>query len=172
MSRDPEPAGRSGIDALRDAAGHLDRDALLKVLPYGEDFLFVDRVTRLESGVTEGSFTVPPDAPFLRSHFRDLPVMPGALIAEGWAQTGTLLVRYHLERPETKTVVGMQIERTRFDGAVAPGDSLRYVVRLAALDSRAARLEGEALTERGRVAKLKVVVGIVDTRVFRARLGG
>ena len=39
--------GKKRIDRLRGAGGGLDREAVRTILPYGDDFLFVDRVARL-----------------------------------------------------------------------------------------------------------------------------
>lgn len=162
------PAGRAAIDRLRDSNGGLDREALLSVLPYGKDFLFVDAVTVLETDHLEATYRVPAESSYIRAHFEEMPVMPGALLAEGWSQAGTLLVRYNLEEPESKVILGMQIERTRFDAPAFPGETLHYSVRLRALDSRAARLEGEARTAERRIARLQVVVGILDVETFRS----
>lgn len=164
------PAGRAAIDRLRDAEGALDRAALLSALPYGEDFLFVDSVSHIESDRVEASYRVPTAGSYIRAHFEELPVMPGALLAEGWAQAGTLLVRYNLADPSSKVILGMQIERTRFDAPAFPGETLLYSVRLRALDSRAARLEGETRTADRRIARLQVVVGILDEDAFRAMI--
>ena len=155
------------IDRLRDASGGLDRRALLSILPYGEEFLFIDAVRRLDPERAEATFRIPDDAPYLRAHFRGLPVMPGALVAEGCAQTGTLLVRYNLEDQAAKVVLGMQIDRARFPAPAVPGETLLYTVRLTALDARAARVEGEARTGERRIATLRVVVGIIDQAAFR-----
>lgn len=157
----------SSIDRLRSADGVLERPALLSVLPYGEEFLFVDSVTRLDAQRAEASFRIPESAPYLRAHFRELPIMPGALVAEGCAQTGTLLVRYNLEDHANKVVLGMQIDRARFPAPALPGETLLYSVRLTALDTRAARLEGEARTDDRLIATLRVVVGIMDGAAFR-----
>lgn len=161
-------ASNPAIDRLRGRGGVLDRAALLSVLPYGEEFLFIDSVSRLDLESAEASFRIPDDAPYLRAHFRDLPIMPGALVAEGCAQTGTLLVRYNLEDHEEKVVLGMQIDRARFPAPATPGETLSYSVRLTAIDSRAARLEGEARTEDRQIANVRVVVGIMDGQAFRA----
>ena len=66
----------AAIDALRDSSGRLDRAALRSILPYGDDFLFVDEVTRLTEEEIEASYTVPTDSPFIRAHFEGLPIMP------------------------------------------------------------------------------------------------
>jgi len=69
------PDSAVAIDRLRDSDGGLDRQALQQILPYGEEFLFVDRVTRLESAVVEATYQIPQSAPFLDAHFVGLPLM-------------------------------------------------------------------------------------------------
>ncbi len=164
---DGAPVG-TGIDRLRGPGGELDLAALLSILPYGEEFLFLDRVSRLEAARVEASFRIPRDAPYLRAHFRGLPVMPGALVAEGCAQTGTLLVRYNLDDQARKVVLGMQIDRARFAAPATPGETLYYKATLKALDSRAARLSGQVRTADRRIATMRLVVGILDLEAFRA----
>lgn len=160
--------GKAAIDAFRAPDGEIDRDALLTVLPYGEEFLFVDAVSHLDEERVEASFTIPEDAGYIRAHFRDLPVMPGALVAEGFAQAGTLLVRYNLEEAGPRIILGMQIDRTRFDSPAAPGETLDYSARLKALDSRAARIEGRVHSAGRRVATVRIVVGVMEVELFRS----
>ena len=167
----PGATGRDLIEGLRAADGSLDRAAISTLLPYGDEFLFVDAVSRIGPREIEASYRVPTDAPYLRAHFRELAVMPGALIAEGWAQAGTLVVRYHLEDPAAKLVVALQIERARFSRPAFPGDTLVYEARLGSRDSRAARLEGEVRVAGRRVARLQVVVGITTHDALRRQLG-
>ena len=164
------PDGRELIDALKGADGRLDRQALRTILPYGDDFLFVDSATRLTDREVDATFRIPPDSPYVRSHFVGLPLMPGALICEGLAQAGTIIVRYNLESPADKDVLAFQVESARFPSAARPGDSLRYRVRLLTMSSRAARLEGEAEVDDRVVCKARVVVGITDRKALEAKL--
>lgn len=166
------PDGRELIDPLRGSDGHLDRRALRTILPYGEDFLFVDSVTRLTDREAEATFRIPPDSPYVQSHFVGLPLMPGALICEGLAQAGTVIVRYNLESPADKDILAFQVESARFPAAALPGDNLRYRVRLHTMSNRAARLEGEAEVDDRLVCKARVVVGITDREALVARLRG
>ena len=164
------PDGRELIDPLKGADGRLDRQALRIILPYGDDFLFVDSATRLTDREVDATFRIPPDSPYVRSHFVGLPLMPGALICEGLAQAGTIIVRYNLESPADKDVLAFQVESARFPSAARPGDSLRYRVRLLTMSSRAARLEGEAEVDDRVVCKARVVVGITDRKDLEAKL--
>ncbi len=162
--------GRELIDGLRRADGTLDRAALRKILPYGEEFLFVDRVERLTEEEVEASFRVPDDAPYLRAHFVGLPLMPGVLIGEGMAQAGTVLVRYRLEDPASRDLLALEIERARFHSPARPGDALDFRVRLVTADSRAARLEGRATVGGRTVCRARLVLAIVERQTLRAHL--
>jgi 3-hydroxymyristoyl/3-hydroxydecanoyl-(acyl carrier protein) dehydratase len=158
------------IDRLRDPDGGLDRQALTQILPYGEAFLFVDRVTRLETAVVEAIYRIPESAPFIEAHFVGLPLMPGVLIGEGLAQAGTVMVRYNLERHADKDLLAFQIESARFLAPAVPGDTLEYHVKLTKLRQRAARLEGEAFVADRRVCKAALILAIVDRQLLRTEL--
>jgi len=160
----------SPIDRLRRPDGTLDRAAIRRILPYGDDFLFVDRVEHLDSERVRASFAIPVDSPYLRSHFVDLPVMPGVLIGEGLAQAGSLIVRYNLREPDERHVLGLEIERARFLAPARPGETLIYNVEIGAANRRAARLEGDVRVGTRRVCQARLTVAIVERAVFRERL--
>ncbi len=158
------------IEALRDAEGCLDRAAVQSILPYGDDFLFVDQVTGLTEDEIQASHLIDPTSPFLRSHFRGLPLMPGVLVGEGMAQAGTLLVRYRLDQPGDKDILAFQIEGARFSSPAQPGDRLDYRVRLLNLRRRVARLEGEAHVGQREICRARIVLGIVERTELSAQL--
>ena len=161
---------RSEIDRLRRPGGDLDRDAIRKILPYGDEFLFVHRVSKLTKSEVEAWYDIPRAAPYLKAHFIGLPVMPGTLIGEGLAQAGTLLVRYNLAVPGDNDVVAMQVEKMRFLDPALPGETLRFQVRLRTMNRRAARLEGEARVGERLISIGRIVVGIVERKAFRSRI--
>ncbi len=158
---------RTRIDALRGGDGGLDRDAVRAILPYGDDFLFVDRVIRLSEQEVETVFHIPASAPYLDGHFRGLPIMPGALMSEAFAQAGAILVRYNLESPEAIDIVGHHVESARFLSLALPGDRLSFRVRLETMSRRAARLAGEARVGKRRVGRMRVVVAIMTREALR-----
>lgn len=155
------PSGQERVDALRGAAGGLDRAAIRELLPYGDDFLFVDSVAELTHDAVEASFAIPRSAPYLDAHFTDLSIMPGVLIGEGLAQAGTLVVRYNLPAPDEVHVVALQVEKALFLAAARPGDRLNYRVELETMSRRAARLGGVARVGGKKVCRARLVVGIV-----------
>ena len=164
----PRLDGAAAIDRLRDPDGVLSRAALRSILPYGDDFLFVDRVTRLSRDEIVSTYRVPAGGPFLAAHFEDFPVMPAALIAEGCAQAGTVLVRYNLEAGEPRDIVALRIDSARFIQPAFPGMELRFDLRLLALRRRLARLEGRVRVEERRLGAVRMDLGIVSTADFRA----
>ena len=160
----------TAIDELRNPEGRLDRAAIRAILPYGSDFLFVDEITKLTATEVEAYYTIPDSTSYIRSHFEDLPIMPGVLVGEGMAQAGTLLVRYNLEEHEKYDILAFQIESARFPGPAQPRDRLRFQVRLVKLRSRAARLEGEAFVGEREVCKARLVLGIIEREKLRSEL--
>ncbi len=158
---------RTRIDRLRGEDGTLDRQAVRTILPYGDDFLFVDQVTRLSEQEVETRFRIPARAPYLDGHFRDLPIMPGALMSEAFAQAGAILVRYRMESPEEVDIIGHQVESARFLSLALPGDLLHFRVRLETMSRRAARLAGEVLVGERKVGRMRVVVAIMTREALR-----
>lgn len=152
----------SQIDRLRDSVGHLDRGAIRSILPYGDEFLFVDKVTKLTTEEVHASYKVPSASPFIAAHFRGLPLMPGALMGEGMAQAGTLIVRYNLEDHMTMDILAFRIESARFLGPAQPGDRLDYVVRLLRLRRQLARLEGEVQNQGRRIMSARLELAITE----------
>lgn len=163
--------GRTLIDGLRAEDGSLDGSAVRQLLPYGDDFLFVDRVLRLTGEEVAATFRVPRDAPYIRSHFLDLQVMPGVLLAEGLGQAASLIVRHNLSEPARQHVLGLEVERCRFPSPALPGQVVTYEARLTSQGRRAARFEGEAFVEDRSVCSARVAVAIVSRRLLAKQIG-
>lgn len=162
----------SWIDEFRAEDGSIDRAALFHILPYGEDFLFIDRVTKLESSRIEASFRVPANSPLLRSHFRELSIMPGVLTGEGLAQSGAVLVSQHLADAREKFLLAMKVTEADFIGVAQPGDQIDYEVELLKLGSRMARLRGVASVAGKTVAKFAFVLAIAPRKELKEALTG
>ena len=161
---------RSQIDSLRKSDGRLDRAAIRSILPYGEEFLFVDEVTSLTPEEVVASYTVPKSSPLLEAHFVDVPLMPGVLMGEGMAQAGTLVIRYNLEQHHRFDILAFQIESARFTGPAQPGDRLDYRVRLIRLRRRLARLEGEVQNHGRKIVTARVELAIVERDLLLKQL--
>ena len=125
--------------------------APIDVLPHRPPFLFVDRVSALESGVgATGHWRLHGDEWFFSGHFPGRPTLPGVLICEAIAQVGAYAV---LTDPAhaTKLPLFGGIDSGRFRKQVVPGDELELVVELGRMSARAGKGSGKALLD-GQVA--------------------
>lgn len=120
----------------------IDIHEIFEYLPHRYPFLLVDKVTKLEPGVSiTGIKNVTINEPFFSGHFPGHPVMPGLLIVEAMAQlSGILAFKTHDRRPSNNSIYYLAgTDGTRFKRPVHPGDQLV--------------MESELVTDRRRLMK-------------------
>ena len=121
------------------------------VLPHRPPFLFVDRVTALEPGVSaRGLWSLTGEEWFFPGHFPGRPTLPGVLMAEAIAQLGAIAVLTD-ERFAGKLPLFGGLDGARFRRQVVPGDTLELAVELGRMSARAGKGKGTA-SLGGRVA--------------------
>ncbi len=123
-------------------------------------FLLIDRVTGWEPGQrATATKNVALSEDFLDDHCPDNPIMPGALILEGLAQLGGLLLQDAVSRAHNRKVKALLslIERAKFRMPVMPGDQIEYNVRITSLNELAGRLEGQGTCAGNLVAECVLV---------------
>lgn len=66
----------------------MEFDPILAKLPYGKEFLFVDRLVSVDENGVVGEFCFDKDFEFYKGHFKDHSVTPGVILTECMAQIG------------------------------------------------------------------------------------
>lgn len=63
-------------------------EEIIKTLPYGEGFLFVDKIESIDENTIVGYYKYTSDLFFYHSHFQDNPLVPGVILIETMGQIG------------------------------------------------------------------------------------
>ena len=97
---------------------------IMRRIPHRYPFLLIDRVIKVEPGVRILAYkNVTINEPFFQGHFPGKPLMPGVLIVEAIAQTGSVLLST-LPQYKDKLIVFAGINDCRFKRPVIPGDQI------------------------------------------------
>lgn len=90
----------------------MNKEAIIKLLPYQKPFLFVDDIDTIsETGVT-GHYTFKNNETFYEGHFKDNPITPGVILTECMAQIGLVCLGIYLLKDELNTATKPQIALT------------------------------------------------------------
>lgn len=106
----------------------MDIDEIKRYLPHRYPFLFVDRVTELESGKRiVGYKNVSINEPYFQGHFPQYQVFPGVLLTEAMAQVaGILGFEMAGKTPEDGSIYMLVgVDNVRFKRPVVPGDQVK-----------------------------------------------
>ncbi len=140
----------------------LDINAIMKILPHRQPFLFVDRITHLEKGHRAVGFkNVTINDDFFRGHFPGRPIMPGVLILEAMAQVGGIMMLAS-EENKGKLAFFLAIDNAKFRKTVVPGDRLVFEVEAGKMRSKVGSVHGKALVDGKLVAEADLMFALVD----------
>lgn len=151
--------------------GEIETKDIMKIIPYNEHFLLIDKVTKLDKDKIIAIKQLTGKEDFLKGHFVGFPIMPGALTVEGMGQAATLLARSNIPNHHEKDVLAYKLKEVKFSAPILPGDEVRYDIGLIAQDERGAILQGKAFVKETLVAEALIMLAIVNKAEFRSKFG-
>ncbi|MFC2131622.1 bifunctional UDP-3-O-[3-hydroxymyristoyl] N-acetylglucosamine deacetylase/3-hydroxyacyl-ACP dehydratase [Bacteroidota bacterium] len=142
----------------------LDIKGLMKILPHRYPFLLIDKIIDYDSEnkTVTGIKNVTMNEEFFQGHFPGNPVMPGVLITESMAQTGSLLILQEEPDWDKKLVLFMGIKNARFRKPVIPGDQLVMTAKLKGKKLGTFFLEVIATVDGQKVAEAELQIAMID----------
>lgn len=101
-----------------------------KIIPHRHPMLLIDRVSEYTPGVEATAYkAVTFNEPFFIGHYPGAPVMPGVLIIEALAQTGSVAI-LSLEENKGKLIFFGGINKAKFRSPVEPGCLLKLTTKI------------------------------------------
>lgn len=135
---------------------------IMDIIPHRYPFLLLDRILELEPGVRAvGEKQVTINEPFFQGHFPGYPIMPGVLIVEALAQTGSVAA---LSLPDNKQKLGLfaGLNNVRFKRPVMPGDTLRLEVTFDKIRMNIGRGKGIATVDGALACEGELMFALVN----------
>jgi len=157
------------IDRFKDKNGQINETGIKKIIPYDNPFLFINKVLSIDRKKIIAIKNIRKDESYFKGHFKDFPIMPGALIVEGLGQAATMLIRYNLKNHEQKDILAYKIRSAKFFRPTFPGQTLRYEAKLIFMFKKIAYVNGNVFRREKLVSKVNMILAIVDKNQFRGR---
>lgn len=129
-----------------------DPDFIQNRIPHREPFLWLDRVTELDSTSITAEKTISSELDVFRGHYPDYPIMPGVILCEAVFQAGALLISEAIKDENWDGVpVLTRIINAKFKREVRPGDVITITASLKERLSSAWFMKG-SIKVAGKVA--------------------
>jgi len=151
-----------------------NKDQIREIIPYKEPFLWVDEVEKIENDTIVAYKQTSPDEPYFAGHFVDFPIMPGVLVVEGLAQTGTILLRQKIGADhKNKHLLAYQVRGAQFLSPILPGDRIKYRLQLVGFyKDKIANFVGEATVGGVLKCEVRFSVAVMDKREMKEKFYG
>ena len=159
----------NSIDKFKDSKGEINAKGIKNIIPYDKPFLMIDRVLSLDKKRIVAIKNVNKEEYYFKGHFKNFPIMPGALIVEGLGQAATLLIRYNIKNHEQKDILAYKIRSAKFFRPTFPGHTLRFEAKLLFMFKKIAFVNGLVFRKDKLVSKVKMILAIVNKKQFRGR---
>ncbi len=105
----------------------MNREEIKSIIPHREPMLLVDEAVVTDEKTAVGKYRVRGDEFFLQGHFPGNPVVPGVILCEMMAQTGSVILAGRI-KGATPYFTGLN--QVKFRQKVVPGDTLDITCQL------------------------------------------
>jgi 3-hydroxyacyl-[acyl-carrier-protein] dehydratase len=130
---------------------------VMRSLPHGPEFRFVDRMVSLTPGVRGvGEYKVRGDEYYLRGHLPGEPILPGVLLVEAGAQVAGMVAQEDPANPSLPRLKLTALRAVKILGSARPGETLR--------------IEAVITGRLGQMIQAEVSAFIADAKVLSAEL--
>ena len=159
----------NSIDQFKSKEGEISRENIKKIIPYDDPFLMIDNILKIDNKKIVAEKIARADEEYFKGHFKDFPIMPGALIVEGFGQAATMLIRYNLKNHEQYDVLAYKIRSAKFFRPTFPGQTLRFEAKLLFKFKMLWFVNGTVYRNDKIVSKVKMILAVVNKDKFRGR---
>jgi 3-hydroxyacyl-[acyl-carrier-protein] dehydratase len=130
---------------------------VMRSLPHGPEFRFVDRMVSLTPGVKGvGEYRVRGDEYYLRGHLPGEPILPGVLLVEAGAQVAGMVAQEDPANPSLPRLKLTALRAVKILGSARPGEMLR--------------IEAVITGRLGQMIQAEVSAFVADAKVLSAEL--
>ena len=157
------------INDFRNDKGEIEKEDIMKIIPYDEPFLFIDKVLSITDNKIVAVKDLSGNEDFFKGHFVDFPIMPGALTVEGMGQAATLLARANIKNHKEKDVLAHKLKEVKFMAPILPPAQVKFEINLITQDERGAILQGKSFVKDTLMAEALLMLAIVNKEEFRTK---
>jgi len=141
---------------------------ILEIIPHRPPFLFVDHVIKFKPDqMILAQRTIRDDEPWLKGHFPQKAIMPGALVLDALAQTSGLLMGFSQQAKNERLEEPPQIfylasSNVKFLAPAFPGETLNLIAETGEQFGKLFSYNVEAAVGRKSVAKGCLTLAAVE----------
>ena len=140
----------------------MDIRKIMRLLRHRYPFLMIDRILEIDGDRRAvGIKNVTINEPFFQGHYPGLPVMPGVMIVEAFAQLAGVLITQRLEHTG-KVGFLVSMDRVKIRRPVHPGDQLILVAEVLHVRTRTAHCQCTARVGDELAAEAEIKFMLVD----------
>jgi len=124
-------------------------------------YIFIDRIIKIKHNENiQAIKNVSMSEDVFNDHFIGRPIMPGALLIETMAQTGTALIE--ISKDIKVKALPIMVKEAKFRKEVRPGDQLIIDASIVSMDKATTRIEDKISVDHNLVMNGELVFRLVD----------